>query len=141
MFQHSHARDFVSVFYIIISDDLLLASQNAGQNCIGIERIIVHSSQHDDLLAMIAERATNLRLGSALQATDGFISPVDCGSMITRDRFSELERIVDEAVNDGATLHVGGTSFRHAYQDGTYFSPTVLGDVHQGMEIANKEGK
>ncbi|EJD03805.1 meiotic sister-chromatid recombination aldehyde dehydrogenase [Fomitiporia mediterranea MF3/22] len=114
--------------------------QNAGQNCIGIERIIVHASQYDELLEMIVERATNLRLGSVLHATDGFISPVDCGSMISRDRFSELERIISDAVKDGASLHVGGLTFRHAYlEDGSYFSPTVIGDVHQGMEIADKE--
>ena len=91
---------------------------------------------------MFVERASKLRLGSALHATDGYVSPVDCGAMISRDRFSELERIVNEAVNDGASLHVGGTQFRHAYlEDGAYFSPTVIGDVHLGMEIANKEGE
>ncbi|KAL5534092.1 hypothetical protein ACEPAG_553 [Sanghuangporus baumii] len=114
--------------------------QNAGQNCIGIERIIVHSSQYVELLQEILDRATKLRLGSALHATDGYIAPVDCGSMISKDRFTELERIINEAAKEGASLHVGGTEFRHAYlESGSYFSPTVIGDVHQGMEIANKE--
>lgn len=127
------------VFFPYIDNEFSI-SQNAGQNCIGIERIIVHSSQYEELLGMIVDRATKLRLGSALHATDGFIQPVDCGSMITKDRFAELERIINEAVKGGATVHVGGTAFRHAYlEEGTYFSPTVIGDVHQGMEITNKE--
>ncbi|KAL5518794.1 MSC7 [Sanghuangporus vaninii] len=114
--------------------------QNAGQNCIGIERIIVHSSQYVELLQEILDRATKLRLGSALHATDGYIAPVDCGSMISKDRFTELERVINEAAREGASLHMGGTEFRHAYlESGSYFSPTVIGDVHQGMEIANKE--
>lgn len=100
----------------------------------------MHVSQYEELLDRIIERATKLRLGSVLHATDGFISPVDCGSMISKDRFSELERVISEAVKEGATLHVGGTAFRHAYlEEGSYFTPTVIGDVHQGMEIANKE--
>ncbi|KAH8120042.1 meiotic sister-chromatid recombination aldehyde dehydrogenase [Phellopilus nigrolimitatus] len=114
--------------------------QNSGQNCIGLERLIVHSSQHDELLEMITERTKNLRLGSALHSTDGFIAPVDCGSMVSNDRFDELERTINEAVEDGAQLTVGGTRWKHAYlEGGAYFGATVIGDVHQGMEIAQKE--
>lgn len=102
----------------------------------------MHTSQYVELLQEFLDRAAKLRLGSALHATDGYISPVDCGSMIAKDRFIELERIVNKAVKDGASLHLGGTEFRHAYlESGSYFSPTVIGDVHQGMEIANKERK
>lgn len=119
-----------------------LSSQNAGQNCIGIERLIVHSAQYDELFEMIVERVKVLRLGSVLHSTDGFISPVDCGSMISADRFADLERVMNEAVQEGAHLEVGGTRWKHAYlEDGTYFSPTVLGNVHEGMEIAHKERK
>ena len=89
---------------------------------------------------MISERVRNLRLGSVLHATDGIVLPIDCGSMISADRFGELERVVDEAIREGADLVVGGSAWKHAYlEDGSFFSPTVLGDVHQGMEIAQKE--
>ena len=121
---------------------IFFSSQNAGQNCIGIERLIVHSSQYVELLDMITERVKNLRLGSALHSSNGFISPVDCGAMISADRFAELERVINEAVEDGAELTFGGSQWKHAYlEDGTYFSPTVIGGIHQGMEIAQKERK
>ena len=91
---------------------------------------------------MITERVKNLRLGSALHSSNGFISPVDCGAMISADRFAELERVINEAVEDGAELTFGGSQWKHAYlEDGTYFSPTVIGGIHQGMEIARKERK
>lgn len=89
---------------------------------------------------MISERVQNLRLGSILHTTNGIVLPIDCGAMISADRFGELERIIDEAVQEGAELVAGGSAWKHAYlEDGAYFSPTVLGDVHQGMEIAHKE--
>lgn len=102
----------------------------------------MHTSQYEQLLAMLTERVRRLRLGSVLHSADGFIAPVDCGSMISSDRFGELERLITEAVQDGAQLETGGARWKHAYLDGgSYFSPTVIGDVHQGMEIAQRECK
>lgn len=117
-------------------------SQNSGQNCIGIERLIVHSTQYDELLMGLSERVKKLRQGSVLHSEDGFVAPVDCGAMISQDRFSELERIINEAVQEGAHLEVGGGQWKHPYiEGGSYFSPTIIGDVQQGMEIAQKERK
>lgn len=116
-------------------------SQNAGQNCIGIERILVHSSQHDDLLSELSNRARNLRLGPPLQpSAEGYIAPIDVGAMISADRFDELERLVRNAERDGAQVSVGGKRWRHPYADeGAYFAGTVVGHVEAGMEIANTE--
>ncbi len=119
-----------------------LVSQNAGQNCIGIERFIVHSSQHDELVNLLSERARKLRCGSVLSpSSEGYIAPVDCGAMISGARFPELERLVDAAVEEGATLEVGGRRWHHAYlEEGSYFGATILGNVHSSMEIAQTEG-
>lgn len=62
--------------------------QNSGQNCIGIERFIVHASQHDELMKILTERAKKLRFGPALADTsaEGYGAPVDCGAMISSNR-------------------------------------------------------
>ncbi|KZS93340.1 meiotic sister-chromatid recombination aldehyde dehydrogenase [Sistotremastrum niveocremeum HHB9708] len=115
--------------------------QNAGQNCIGIERFIVHSSQHDELVRTLTERTKRLRFGSVMSpSAEGYIAPVDCGAMISRDRFSELERLINNAVEEGASLETGGSRWKHVYlEEGAYFSGTVLGNVENGMEIAQTE--
>ncbi|EGO21748.1 hypothetical protein SERLADRAFT_451764 [Serpula lacrymans var. lacrymans S7.9] len=115
--------------------------QNAGQNCIGIERLIVHSSQYDDLYAMLEDRVSKLRLGSVLAPSrEGFIGTVDCGSMISNDRFDELEELLFKAQNEGAQMSVGGKRYLHSHHRGdTYFSATVIGDVTPEMEIAQRE--
>lgn len=116
-------------------------SQNVGQNCIGIERFIVHASQHDELVSLLGERARKLRCGSVLSpSAEGYIAPVDCGAMISHHRFPELERLVEAAVRDGANLATGGQRWRHAYlEEGSYFVPTVIGNVDNTMEIAQTE--
>lgn len=115
--------------------------QNAGQNCIGIERLIVHSSQYDDLYAILVERVRKLRLGSVLSPTEeGFVSTVDTGAMISRDRFRYLERLISMAEDDGAIVEEGGKEYNHIYHTGgAYFDPTVVGNATSDMEIAQTE--
>ncbi|KAG5732734.1 putative aldehyde dehydrogenase-like protein [Termitomyces sp. T112] len=114
--------------------------QNAGQNCIGIERMLVHSSQYDELHAIFNERISRLRVGSVLAPSpEGYVSTVDCGSMISSERFRGLERIIQDAGEEGAHV-LNGTPYNHAYmENGAYFSPTLVGPVDTGMEIAKQE--
>ncbi|KAI0094447.1 meiotic sister-chromatid recombination aldehyde dehydrogenase [Irpex rosettiformis] len=115
--------------------------QNAGQNCVGIERLIVHRSQYDEIYATLVERTKELRLGTATcQPTDGFITTADVGAMINSSRFSYLESVLESAQNHGATIDVGGGRWPHPYlEHGSYFSPTVVGDVDPKSQLAQLE--
>ena len=135
--------DIVDIFTDEIYADGMACSQNAGQNCIGIERLIVHSSQYDEIYANIVERTKQLRLGSALsQPQDGFVPTVDCGAMINHERFQDLERVLEAAENHGAVVDVGGKRWKHPYlEHGAYFSPTVAGNVDPHSELAQRESE
>jgi acyl-CoA reductase-like NAD-dependent aldehyde dehydrogenase len=117
--------------------------QNAGQNCIGIERLIVHTDQYDELHAMISERAAKLRVGAVMaQSPEGHLPTVDVGAMINGNSFHNLQAIMDDAVQGHASIDVGGGPYTHPYHEhGTYFTPTVIGDPHQESRIAREEGK
>ena len=110
--------------------------QSAGQNCIGIERVIALPKIHDKLLHIIKPLIQNLRLGSVLHDT----TTPDMGAMISSASFSTLESLISSAVKDGATLHYGGQRYNHPkYPRGHYFSPTLLSDVTKDMAIAQTE--
>jgi len=115
--------------------------QNAGQNCIGIERLIVHRSQYDEVYNTIVERTKELRLGTAMcQPTDGFMTTADVGAMVNSSRFDYLEQVLETAQNHGATIDVGGKRWPHPYlEHGSYFSPTVVGDVDPKSHLAQAE--
>jgi acyl-CoA reductase-like NAD-dependent aldehyde dehydrogenase len=122
---------------------MIYYSQNAGQNCIGIERLIVHSSQYEELYALLVERSKKLRLGAVLAPSpgDGFVHTVDCGSMIDSTRFNDLERNIRLAQQQGAQVE-GGHRYVHPYhEDGCYFGPAVVGDAKSDSEIAQNERK
>lgn len=116
-------------------------SQNMGQNCIGIERLLVHSSQYDELHDILVDRVKRLRSGSVLtRSPEGYVATIDCGSMINGERFGGLEKIIRDASEGGAMVDGGGTQCHHAgLENGYYFSPTVVGPVEAEMDIAQQE--
>ncbi|KAG1491329.1 hypothetical protein G6F47_011132 [Rhizopus delemar] len=110
--------------------------QNCGQNCIGIERIIVAEEIYDKVVDEMDSRISKLRQGSVLVDGEG----VDCGAMTMGNQFEKLEGLVQEAVSRGARLLRGGKRYHHpSHKHGQYFEPTLLVDVTSDMAIANNE--
>lgn len=64
----------------------------------------------------------------------------DVGAMINGVRLAGLQKMVDEAVAQGARLLVGGKKYAHPdMPEAHYFEPTLLADVTMDMEIAKQE--
>ncbi|KAK8210391.1 Meiotic Sister-Chromatid recombination aldehyde dehydrogenase [Zalaria obscura] len=109
--------------------------QSAGQNCIGIERVVAMPRAYTRIVEMLTPRIKALRVGSAL-AEDN----IDVGAMISDASFSKLESLVADAVKQGATLVCGGSRYQHPkYPQGHYFQPTLLTEVTKEMQIAQEE--
>ncbi|KAI4715917.1 ALDH-like protein [Aureobasidium sp. EXF-10727] len=109
--------------------------QSAGQNCIGIERVVAMPLAYEYLLAVLPPRIRSLRLGNALTSTE-----VDVGAQVSPANFGKLESLIAEAVAQGATLLAGGKRHIHAkHPQGHYFTPTLLANVTSDMRIAQEE--
>ncbi|KZT08679.1 meiotic sister-chromatid recombination aldehyde dehydrogenase [Laetiporus sulphureus 93-53] len=114
--------------------------QNAGQNCIGIERLIVHSSQHDRLHEMMWERVDKLRLGTALaNPNDGFSPEVDMGAMISGQRAEDTAGVVQLAFDAGLDVKGGEQHLHPLWENGSYFLPTVIANADPESELAQRE--
>ncbi|KAL8918171.1 MAG: hypothetical protein Q9208_007523 [Pyrenodesmia sp. 3 TL-2023] len=124
---------------------------SAGQNCIGIERIIACPRSYSLLLPLLETRIKNLRLGSSLPSSPDRINPtshaqdqdhenIDIGALISSARFPFLSEAISSAVAQGAKLHCGGAPHIHPkYPQGHYFTPTLLSSVTTDMTIASTE--
>jgi acyl-CoA reductase-like NAD-dependent aldehyde dehydrogenase len=97
--------------------------QNAGQNCVGVERVLVYESIHDEFVKAIVPRVQEIRQGIPLSVC-GADGKVDCGSLIMPRQMEIVQALVDEAVKKGATLHCGGK--QNPNVNGQFFEPTVL---------------
>lgn len=71
---------------------------------------------------------------------EGYISPVDCGSMISKERFRSLRNLIVAAEESGAQI-AGGFEYNHAYNNGAYFRPAIVGPATPEMEITQHECK
>jgi len=104
--------------------------QSAGQNCIGIERVIACEPTYSRILPSLQSRIQSLKPDPS----------GDVGAMISSVRFSTLEALISEAVSQGAQLLAGGKRYNHPnYPSGTYFEPTLLANVNKSMRIAQEE--
>jgi succinate-semialdehyde dehydrogenase/glutarate-semialdehyde dehydrogenase len=102
----------------------------SGQTCICANRILLHRS--------VAERFTELLLPAVegLMVGPGTIDGVDQGPLIDEAAVAKVERVIGDAVSNGATIIAGGK--RHAL-GGTFFEPTVLTGCTTGMDVARVE--
>src|SRR5579862_6419220 len=100
--------------------------QSAGQNCIGIERIVACQGIYQQLIKILEPRVKSLRLGSTL---DEGGDSVDVGAMVSSNNFDRLEQLIADATRKGARCLAGGKRYIHPrYPRGHYFEPTLLVD-------------
>jgi len=104
---------------------------NAGQLCISTERLYVDDAVYDEFCDAFVGETRALRLGT------GFDYAPDIGSLQNADQLAKTTRHVEDAVEQGASVLVGG---RERPDLGPYFyEPTVLEDVTPEMAAYAEE--
>jgi len=99
----------------------------AGQNCLHVQRLLVHDAVYDAFIARFAAAAQACKVGDKMDET------TDMGPLINEDQARRVERMVQEAVDRGAALLTGGS------RRGTFYAPTVLADLPDTCALAREE--
>lgn len=108
--------------------------QNSGQNCAGLERLIVQDGIYEKFVEDMVKHISKLRAGPPLG------KEVDMGAMTMYSQIKKVQELVDDAVEKGARLLVGGNQHTDPdFPHGQYYSPTLLVDVTPEMRIAQEE--
>ena len=101
------------------------AMSNAGQTCIGIERVYATAPVYDEFVAQLRSRAALLRPGSDLDA--------DYGPITMPSQIDIIKRHIADAVSRGGRVVTGGQV------EGGYVEPTVLVDVPEDSAAVQQE--
>ena len=104
--------------------------RNAGQVCTTPNRVLVQAGVYDAFAAKLAEKVRALKVGPGDE--DG----VQVGPLIEPRAVDKVERLVKAALGAGAHALTGGA--RHG-AGAQFFTPTVLTDVAQDMDVAREE--
>lgn len=126
--------------YIILdSDDVAKAAktawvtrmENVGQACNSNKRMIVTEGVYDEFVSKLTELASK-----ATPREPGDDSPKSYSPMVSRAAAERLAEQVQDAVDKGAELHIGGELADGA---GAYYSPAVLTGVTPEMRAYTEE--
>lgn len=114
---------------------------NAGQTCVGVERVLAHEAVYDELLAQIAQEASRVRAGLDDEA--------DLGPISLSKQVGIIREQVADALARGARAVLGGEQFSAAVgevaQDSALedparmIQPTVLVDTPLDARIQREE--
>ena len=99
----------------------------AGQSCIAVQRVLVHESVADRLRDRLSEEIGKLKTGDPLDPE------TDVGPLIDRDSLDRVSAWVDEAVQSGAEVVVGGK------REDPFYLPTVLSRTSPDMKVRCEE--
>ena len=108
---------------------MLAKMRNMGEACTAANRFLVHGSV-EEFTARLAARMGGLRLGRGTEAG------VQVGPMIDAPSRDKIADLVDEAVDGGAEVVVGGST---TGEHGWFYQPTVLRNVSPEAGLLQEE--
>ena len=96
----------------------------SGQTCISVQRIFVQETVYETFLEKLVARVRELPMGDPLQ------EETVIGPLISEQAAQRVEQWIQEADQQGAHIHIGGS------RAGSMVVPTVLTDVTNRMNVS-----
>jgi acyl-CoA reductase-like NAD-dependent aldehyde dehydrogenase len=99
----------------------------AGQSCISVQRVLVHEDVADEFMELLTTEVGKLKTGDPMDPE------TDVGPLIDHESLERVAAWVDEAVQSGAEILVGGK------REDPFYSPTVLARTRPDMKVRCEE--
>lgn len=105
-------------------------SYHCGQVCTSAERVYVHESVHDQLVAKLTAAFKAREFG------DRSVDPAKVGPLQTASARNRVHAMVERATQEGANVAAGGYL---PDGDGFFYPPTLLTNCRHEMEVVREE--
>lgn len=113
-----------------VAGAMLSKMRHSAEACVAANRFFVEAPVVDQFTEMFVARMAEVQVGG------GFEPGVGCGPLINQRALDKTDRLVTAAVQDGATVALGG---RQLDRPGFFYAPTVLTGVAPGAAITREE--
>jgi lactaldehyde dehydrogenase len=100
---------------------------NAGQVCIAVKRIVLHEAIANEFISKLVSETVKLNMG------DPSNNKTDVGPLIDEEAAKKVEMLVNDALNNGAELLLGGK------RSDAFYTPTIIDHVKSNMKIVSDE--
>jgi succinate-semialdehyde dehydrogenase/glutarate-semialdehyde dehydrogenase len=104
--------------------------RNAGQVCVSPTRFLVQDTIKEKFTQAVINETNKIKVGNGLDDN------VNMGPLIAERRVEVMNDFINDAVENGANIEIGGNRLNLA---GSFFSPTILTDVSDNAKIMNEE--
>lgn len=105
---------------------------NSGQSCSAPSRMLIPKTRMDEAAAVARKVTEQLTVGDPT-------GEVDLGPVASKVQFDKVQRLIQQGIDEGATVVAGGTGRPDGMAEGYYVKPTVFTDVTNDMTIAREE--
>jgi aldehyde dehydrogenase (NAD+) len=117
-----------------VSRGMMHMANNTGQSCNAPSRMLAPRSKYDEVVAIAAETAKNIKVAAPDKAEQGNIGP-----LANPNQFKKVQTLLEKGIEEGATVAAGGPGRPDGFNRGFYVKPTVFANVTNDMTIAREE--
>ncbi len=106
---------------------------NSGQSCNAPSRMLVPAAQLETAIDAAREAAESIAVDSPSKP-GSHIGPV-----VNKVQYDKIQGLIQQGIDEGATLVAGGVGRPDGLNEGYYVKPTVFANVNNEMTIAREE--
>ncbi|MDP9727465.1 NAD-dependent succinate-semialdehyde dehydrogenase [Alicyclobacillus tolerans] len=114
-----------------VENAVLCKMRGMGETCVSANRFYVHQDILEQFVKKMVEKMSQMKVGNGLQ------EGISVGPLIEPAAVEKVERHVQNAVQKGARLWLGGKPLENT--TGYFYPPTVLSEVKEDMLIMQEE--
>lgn len=105
---------------------------NSGQSCNAPSRMLVPNSRMDEAIEIAKQTAGAVKVGDPNDKTA-------IGPVASKVQFDKIQGLIQQGIEEGATVAIGGPGRPDGLDKGYYVKPTVFAHVKNDMTIAREE--
>ncbi|MGH9699667.1 MAG: aldehyde dehydrogenase family protein [Candidatus Acidiferrales bacterium] len=107
--------------------------RNTGQSCNAPTRMLVPRAREAEAADLARQAAESMQVG------DPFAPGTTMGPLAGKAQFEKVQRLIQQGIDEGTQLIIGGLGRPRGIAKGYFVKPTVFAGVHNGMTIACEE--
>ncbi len=117
----------------VVSRDVAGMYVNSGQSCNASSRLLVPANRMDEAIAIARATTEKVTVGPPDQ------QGIAVGPVVSKAQYDKIQGLLQQGIDEGATLVTGGTGRPDGLDTGYFVKPTVFANVDNDMTIAQEE--
>ena len=106
---------------------------NTGQSCNAPTRMLIPAHRRAEIVDHAVKAVADLSVGDPTDPN------IDLGPLVSQAQFDKVQGLIQQGVDEGATVLAGGPGRPEGLEKGYYSRSTVFADVRNDMTIAREE--